>query len=256
MEILNHKILGEGDPLIYIHGLFGSSDNLLSVAKTLSKDFTIILPDARNHGTSFHSEEFNYSAMAEDIFYLAQHLSLKEFFLMGHSMGGKIAMEYANKYPNDIKKLIVVDISPRYYRPHHQSFLEGLNSINLENLTSRNQADEILSHYVEDVHIRQFLLKNLYRKDDNSFAWRINLNTITNKIENIGEPLKYFKPIEIPTLFIKGTTSGYIQEKDEVLINEIFINNKIEKIEGAGHWVHAEKPFEFCKTVRNFLLSN
>ena len=252
---LFYRELGEGEPLIILHGVFGSADNWLTVSKELAANFKLYLLDQRNHGQSPKSDEFNYSVMAEDLKeFIADH-SIKNPTIIGHSMGGKVVMKFASLYPDLLKKLVVVDISPRYYHPHHQSILKGLLSLNLKELKTRQEADEQLAAYIPELGVRQFLLKSLYRNQDNEFAWRINLPVINSKIENIGEAQDENIRISLPALFIKGSESDYIEQKDEELIYKIFTNVVIKTVQGSGHWVQAEKPKEFLEALKPFLLN-
>lgn len=250
---LFYRELGEGQPIIILHGVFGSSDNWLTPAKMLSDRGKLYLIDQRNHGQSPKDDEFNNKVMAEDLKEFVDEHDLKKSILIGHSMGGKVAMTFAALYPQLLSKLIVVDIAPKYYPPHHQKILEGLHAIDLKELENRQQADEIFSQYEPELGVRQFLLKNLYRNQENEFSWRINLPVISQKIDNVGEALDEKSKISIPTLFIRGANSRYIKEADELLIRKIFSDVRIETIEGAGHWVQAEKPKEFVEVVRKFI---
>ena len=251
---LYYRELGEGNPpIVILHGVFGSCDNWLTVSKGLAETNKIYLLDARNHGQSPHSEEFNYDIMADDLSEFIVNNNLVNPIIIGHSMGGKTVMKFAIKYPTLYSKMIVVDISPRYYAPHHHSILAGLEAIKLDVLQSRQEADDILKSFEPSLGVRQFLLKNLYRNEQNGFSWRMNLNVIKDKIENIGEPLTANSKITKPTLFVRGANSNYIFEKDIELINSIFSNVKIETIENAGHWVQAEKPKEFLEEVKKFI---
>lgn len=250
---LFYREVGEGSPIVILHGVFGSSDNWLTPAKMLSDNYKLYLLDQRNHGQSPKSDVFDYDSMANDLKEFIEEHQLKAPVIMGHSMGGKVAMAFAVKYPQLLSKLIVVDISPNYYPPHHQKIIEGLNSIDLETLQSRQEADSQFSKFEPELGVRQFLLKNLYRNESNNFDWRINLPVISEKIENVGEALDPTSKVTVPTLFVKGGLSRYIREKDEALIKSIFLNVELATIDGAGHWVHAEKPNEFINTVRAFL---
>jgi esterase len=250
---LFYREIGEGDPIIILHGVFGSSDNWVTPAKMLADKNKIYLLDQRNHGQSPNSSEFSNSVMAEDLKEFIIEHQINGPVIIGHSMGGKVAMTFAYRYENMLKKIIVVDIAPKYYPPHHQKILEGLNSIDLKNLQSRQDADEQLEKYEQSLGVRQFLLKNLYRNQENEFSWRINLPVIAEKINNVGEPLSEDARINIPALFIKGANSQYIKRSDEDLIKRIFSNVEIETIEGAGHWVQAEKPKEFVDAVKKFI---
>lgn len=249
------RTMGDGHPLIILHGLFGSSDNWLTVAKSLATSYQVILPDQRNHGRSFHSETFNYLSMAGDLAALLKKGSIENPIVMGHSMGGKTAMMLATQIDISIKKLVVVDIGPKAYPVHHDAILKGLNAIPLEGIGSRQQADDLLGNYVEETGIRQFLLKNLARKEGGGFEWKINLPVITDKIDNVGQALPAGSVFNNPTLFINGSKSDYLIEADKLLIREIFPKCQFRTIAGAGHWVHAEKPVEFLREITEFLSS-
>lgn len=253
---LFHKISGQGAPLLILHGLFGSSDNWQQIVKNLTTQFTVITPDLRNHGQSFWSEQFTYQAMAEDVAALLDTLQIgQEVAIVGHSMGGKVAMLLAAQYSNLLQKLVVVDIAPRYYAIHHQTILAALNSLPLAQLQSRQEADNFLAQTLEEITLRQFLLKNLYRKEDQSFAWRINLPVLTAQIENVGQalPAELFGQFAKPTLFIRGEQSNYIQEADQASIVSAFPKATIHTIAQAGHWVHAEKPQAFVQALVDFV---
>ncbi len=251
---LYYRALGEGNPpIVILHGVFGSCDNWLTVSKGLAETHKIYLLDARNHGQSPHSEDFNYDVMADDLHEFIQQHQLLNPIIIGHSMGGKTVMKFAVKYPTEFSKMIVVDISPRYYTPHHQSILAGLSAIPIETIQSRQEADDILKTFEPALGVRQFLLKNLYRNDQNGFSWRMNFDVLKNKIETIGAPLEADAKITKPTLFVRGANSNYIQEKDIELINTIFSDVRIATVEGSGHWVQAEKPKEFLEVVGAFL---
>ncbi len=249
---LNFKKTGTGKPLVILHGLFGSADNWFSIAKELEKDFTLYLVDQRNHGDSPHSEEWNYEVMVEDLKELIDEEGLDRIYLMGHSMGGKTAMNFAVEYPERVDRLIVADIAPRYYEVHHQTILEGLNSIKLDQIKSRKEADDQLAKYIDEVGIRQFLLKSLGRNSE-GFVWKINLPVITENIEEVGEELDSDGKYEGPTLFLGGSNSNYIRQEDLPDILEHFPNYQIEFVQDAGHWLHAEKPEAVIQEVRRFL---
>ncbi len=249
---LNFKKSGSGEPLIILHGLFGSADNWFSITKELEDDFTIYLVDQRNHGDSPQSEDWNYKVMAEDLKELMEAEAISEAHLLGHSMGGKTAMTFALNYPEKVKKLIVADIAPRYYPIHHETILEGLNAVPIDSLKSRKEADDALSEYINNPGIKQFLLKNLARTDG-GFKWKVNLPVITGKIENVGEEVSSEKPFENPTLFMGGENSDYIQDKDKEDIDRLFPNSHLIYIKNAGHWLHAEQPKAVVDTVRAFL---
>lgn len=250
---LNFRKTGSGEPLIILHGLFGSADNWFSIAKELEKDFTLYLVDQRNHGDSPHSEEWDYKVMAEDIKELMAEEGIEKAFFMGHSMGGKTVMNFALRYPEKVMKLIVADIAPRHYPVHHQTILEGLSSVNLHEIKSRKEADEQLAKFVPEAGIRQFLLKSLGRNGKGDFIWKINLSVIIDKIENVGEALDYENSFDQPTLFMGGANSNYIQDKDKEDIDRYFPNYHLIYIKNAGHWLHAEQPQAVIDTVKAFL---
>ncbi len=249
---LNYKIVGTGKPLVILHGLFGSADNWLSIARELDKEFTMYLVDQRNHGDSPHDDEWNYEVMVEDLKELLDEEGLDKAYLMGHSMGGKTVMNFALKYPERVEKLIVADIAPRYYPVHHESILEGLNSLDLKTISSRKEADDALANYISEPGIRQFLLKSLGR-DADGFVWKINLPVITKNIENVGEALPEGESFEGPTLFLAGANSNYVQQKDLPEILEFFPNYELEFVQNAGHWLHAEQPHAVVEEIRKFL---
>lgn len=250
---LFYRESGEGKPLVILHGLFGSSDNWMSVTKELALKYKVYVLDARNHGQSPHDAVHNYETMAADLKEFIDDHKLQNPILIGHSMGGKTIMRFASKYRDIADKLIVVDISPRFYGRHHESILSGFAAINLETLQTRNEADATLSGYVGDAGVRMFLLKSLYRTSDGKFQWRINLPVINEQIDNIGEPLPADAKVDTPTLFIRGSESGYIEDKDTALIEQHFSNYKIETVKGASHFVHAEKPKEVIALIETFI---
>ncbi len=252
---LHYKKYGEGQPMIIVHGLFGTLDNWQTIGKKIAENFEVYLIDQRNHGHSPWSKEMNYNATAEDLHELILDLNLSNVILVGHSMGGKTVMTYATKYPEYLDKLIVVDISPKQYPLHHQQILAGLNSIDLTKTNKRREADEQLKKYIDNVEIRQFLLKNLYWIEKGKLAWRINIPVLTEEMDEILAEIPMVK-VEVPTLFIRGERSNYITEDDYQDIYNQFPNSEIETIYGVGHWVHAENPLEFYDLLMSFCNSN
>ena len=254
MKLAFRKI-GNGKPLFILHGLFGSSDNWQTLAKQFGKYFTVYLIDLRNHGHSPHSDEFSYKAMSEDLMELMTDEGQQKISLLGHSMGGKMALQYTIDHREKVEKLIVVDIGMKKYPATNQYVVDALEKFSPENLASRKEAEQILLQYIEDIGTRQFLLKNLYWDDNQKLQWRFNLEAIKNNIKNVGEASPApATPIELPVLFIKGEKSDYIFNGDMRLINAAFPNAKLEVIPGAGHWVHADQPQAFYKTVMQFLV--
>ncbi|GAA4827528.1 alpha/beta fold hydrolase [Algivirga pacifica] len=249
---LHYRRTGEGSPLIILHGLFGSSDNWMSIGKTLAEKHELFLVDQRNHGLSPNTEAFNYTTFVEDLYQFIDYHNIENPTLLGHSMGGKVAMQFAAQHPELLKQLIVVDIAPRAYPVHHQTILEGMNAIPVASLKGRNEADKILSEYIPEMGIRMFLLKNLQRNPEGGFSWKINLPVITKKIAEVGKALDHQGTIDIPSLFIGGKNSNYIQSDDEAMIRDIFTDVRIEMIDQAGHWVHAEQPQKVTDHILSF----
>jgi len=243
---------GEGKPLVILHGLFGASDNWLTMAKRLGRFRTLFILDLRNHGQSFHHSVFDHQSMVADLEEFLREHAISKPDILGHSLGGKIAMNFAAKHPEALDKLIVVDIAPKYYTIHHDVILEGLKAIEIDKIASRSEADAVLGEFVEDPNIRQFLLKNL-KRSDTGFEWKMNLDVIYNEIANVGAGLDNNVTIENRTLFIRGGRSRYIMDEDYPDIFRQFPNATIETIEQASHWVHAEQPEVMCKLIETFL---
>lgn len=243
---------GQGSPLIILHGLFGSSDNWYTHAKTFAEKYTVYLVDQRNHGQSPHSDDINYKLLTEDLEEFISDHQINQPVILGHSMGGKTAMNFAVKNPDSLSKLIVVDIVPKYYPIHHDVLIKGMKAIPLDRIQSRNEAEKILTEYEPDLSVRQFLLKNLARDAEKGFYWKINLAAIENHLEEMGAGLQYTGSFNKPSLFIKGALSRYYKTGDEQNIQTIFPAAEFVTLE-TGHWVQAEKPQEFAQAVLNFL---
>ncbi len=240
--------------IIIIHGFLGMSDNWKTMALKYAEDnYEIHLLDVRNHGRSFHSDDFSYEIMAEDIKKYCNYHSINQAIFLGHSMGGKIAMQFATTYPKYVKKLIVADIAPKYYPPHHQVILEGLNAVDFSKNPTRTEVGEILLSFIKDEGVVQFLQKSLYRKSQNELAFRFNLEIFNKKIEEIGKELPKYALFNGETLFIKGELSNYIKEHDIEGIKEHFPNANVVSVSNAGHWLHAENPNEFYNATINFI---
>ena len=252
--MLYSKIEGEGQPLLILHGFLGMSDNWKTIGSQFVSDgFQVHLLDLRNHGKSFHSDEFSYEIMAQDVYDYCEANNLKNMNIIGHSMGGKVAMLFATTHPERIEKLIIADIGPKFYPQHHQTILEGLNTVDFSIKPSRSEVEEILSHYVTDFGTRQFLLKNLYWQEPGQLAFRFNLSVFNKKIEEIGKPLPENAVFIKPTLFIRGGNSNYILDDDFENIKQHFPNSRIETIPNVGHWLHAENPKMFYEIASSFL---
>jgi len=251
---LYSRVLGEGQPLIIIHGLFGMSDNWSSLAKLYADFFEVHLIDQRNHGHSPHANEFSYLHLSDDLHQYITDNQLNDVIIIGHSLGGKTAMHFAVSFPELIHKLIIVDISPRFYPIHHDKIIEGLKILDFSILKSRSQVDGVLSKYIKDSDVRQFLLKSIYWKERNQLDFRFNLNAISQNISNVGEALNNDANCSVPTLFIRGENSNYINDDDEDLIFKHFTNVEIQTMDQAGHWLHAEKPQKFFEMSIRFCL--
>lgn len=252
--MLHSQIMGEGKPFVILHGLLGMGDNWKTLGTKFSEEgYQVHLIDQRNHGRSFHSENFNYALMAEDLKTYCNHYKLDDIVLLGHSLGGKTAMHFATSFPLVISKLIVADISPKQYPQHHQDILKALSVLDFTILKSRGEADDVLSQYIKELGTRQFLLKNLYWKKKGELGLRVNLKAISENIEEVGKPLAENAVFQGDTLFLKGEKSGYIESTDEILIKKHFPNATIATVSRAGHWLHAENPSEFYQIVMNFL---
>jgi len=253
MEILHSKILGEGKPLLILHGFLGMGDNWKTLGNRFATQYQVHLIDQRNHGRSFHANEFSYEVLVEDLLnYLSYH-KLKEVILLGHSMGGKTAMLFAVNHPEKVSKLLVADIGPKYYSAHHEDILKGLNAIDFSKMTSRKEIENQLSKYISEVGVRQFLLKNVYRVTKDQFGLRFNLQSLTYNYDEVGVSLPTLTQFEGETLFLKGENSGYITESDINLINAHFSKATVVTVKNAGHWLHAENPNDFYDYVVSFL---
>ena len=252
--ILHSRIEGSGTPLLIIHGFLGMSDNWKSFSPLYAaQGFQVHLLDLRNHGKSFHSADFSYDLMAQDVLEYCKAHQLKKTAIIGHSMGGKVAMLFATRYPEMVEKLIIADIGPKYYPPHHQDILAGLNAVDFSKKPSRSDVEETLYSYIPDFGTRQFLMKNLYWIQPDQLAFRFNLEVFNANIEVIGTALPEDSIFEKPTLFIRGGNSKYILEADLPKMEKDFPNFKLATIPGVGHWLHAENPKMFFEETAHFL---
>lgn len=252
---LNYQQLGEGEHIVLIHGLFGSLENLNMVAKSLSQHYCVTSIDVRNHGNSFHQQEMDYQVLAQDVINLMDKLSIENCHILGHSMGGKIAMKIALSFPERLNKLIVADIAPVEYPAHHLTIIEGLQAIDLTQVHKRKDADIQLAKYETNTGIRQFLLRNIALNAQGVFQFKCNLNYIEQGYQQImqGVSDQTNQQFNGDTLFIKGANSDYILPEHQSAIILLFPKAKAKVIQGAGHWLHAEKTVAFNKIVINFL---
>ena len=255
MELYSKIYGNKGQDLIIIHGLFGMSDNWNTLGKKFSKYCKTHLIDLRNHGRSPHSNDFNYEVMCEDILEYMDDNNIVDPIILGHSLGGKLAMKFAFTYPDKIDKLIVADIAPREYNSDfHKNLLATLYKLPLQDFEKREEIDNVLSFSYKDKGMRLFLLKNLYRNKQKEFAWRFNIDILLEKVVNIQEADFIEGVCDIPTHFLRGGKSDYINSADELIINKHFSNFSIATIDGVGHWLHAEDPERFYSEVMGFCL--
>jgi len=236
-----------------LHGLFGFSDNWQTHGKKLAEYFKVYLVDLRNHGHSDWNDEMSYQLMADDVYELCQELDIEELHLIGHSMGGKVAMQFAIDYEGLLEKLVIVDIGMKAYPMHHEHILAGIHAVDLPSIKARREAEQKMSAHIENNGIKQFLLKNLYWKEKGQLAWRMNVPILEKKMNEILGEVEVDE-VSTPTLFIRGALSNYILDDDFALIEEHFIDVDIKTIANAGHWVHAEAPEEFIEVLLSFCL--
>ena len=262
---LFYRKLGKGDSLIILHGLYGCSDNWLSIARILANNYQVYIPDLRNHGNSPHDMKHDYHVLVEDLLEFCNEHNIQKTILIGHSMGGKLAMSFALLFPYMIEKLVIIDISPRSYlnvesfREHkkqHDEIIHALLNVDFKKIKNRTDVDELLSESIKSKRIRQFLLKNLKRNKDSSYQWKFNLKAIHENLEKTMDSIVLLsenKTCLSPALFIKGTNSNYILDSEEEDIKNTFPSSAIVRIKDAGHWVHAEKTDIFLAEIETFL---
>ena len=246
---------GQGHPAIILHGLFGQSDNWVTVGRRIADQFHVYIPDQRNHGQSPHTSIHSFPAMADDLAEFIEDHDIENPILIGHSMGGKVAMTYALENPEKVKKLVVVDISPRKYpeRITHTQVISQMLNIDLENTATRGEVEKILNLRITDTRVRMFIMKNLYYKIHGKLAWRLNLDAINQSMDLLFDGIRSENLYKGPTLFIRGGKSDYVPDDDITLITSLFPEAVIKTISGASHWVHADAPEELCYLLSEFL---
>jgi len=250
---LHFQELGGGPPLVVLHGMFGSAENWRPVAARLADRFHVFAVDQRNHGQSPHDPDMSYALMAADLNeFMAAH-GLTRAHVMGHSMGGKTAMQFALNFPGRVEKLIVADMAPRLYAREYDSVMAALRALDLPALATRQQAEDALAPAIPNLGLRRFLLKNLGRDAQGGLVWKINLAGIADNYGNLVQPLSAPAPFAGPVLFLRGGESNYVRAEDEPRICELFPAAEISTLAGAGHWLHAEQPDEFARRVAAFL---
>lgn len=251
---LSYREYGSGRPLVILHGLFGCADNWHTLARRMEGKRRLIAADLRNHGRSPHSDEFTFPAMAADVQELLDELDLGRADILGHSLGGKVAMELALEHPERVERLIVVDIAPKRYAPHHVELKDAMLALDLSRVSSRREAERELAKRVENRSVRLFLLKNLTVGEDGSYRWQLNLEGINRSFHETGAPIAEGRRFDGPTLFLRGGRSGYIElPEDEALIHRLFPQAEMNTIDGATHWVHAERPDAVIEAIEGFL---
>jgi pimeloyl-ACP methyl ester carboxylesterase len=246
---------GTGEPVIILHGVFGMSDNWVSIGRRLASTFSVFIPDQRNHGHSPHSHTFNYSALTEDLMEFIEENSIEAPVLIGHSMGGKVAMNFVMDVSLPVRKLVVIDISPRSYPPRqeHIQILQAMRSVDFNRLKTRSAIESEIRIRIESERIQAFILKNLYRINEDRMGWRINLEALNENLEVISGAIPAKGIFRNPTLFLKGQRSDYITDTDELLIKESYPAAIIKSVPGASHWVHADEPDLLCSMLGQFL---
>lgn len=252
-SLLNYKLEGEGHTVVLIHGLFGSLDNLGLLARDLRQDHQVLSIDLRNHGHSFHSDTHDYAHLASDVAQLLEHLNLDSVTVIGHSMGGKVAMKLTEVAPDKLRKIVALDMSPVAYKVRrHEHIFAGLQQVIDTPPTTRAQALALLAQHVNEDGVRQFLAKSLYKTEENKLAWRFNVPALRKNYEQVlgWEPIAQ---TAIPTLLIKGGDSEYLLPEHQATIQAQFSNAKAHVIANTGHWLHAEKPTEVLRAIRKFL---
>ena len=251
---LNYKTFGAGPPLVILHGLFGSLDNWQTLARRWADDYTVILVDLRNHGRSPHADEMSYPAMAEDVATFLEDRNVHACALLGHSMGGKVAMQTALTYPGLVTRLIVIDMAPRQYARGHDEVFDALRALDPAELTDRREADDLVAPYLPDPGVRMFLLKNLARREGQGFRWRMNLPVLYRDYDTLVGPVtRPGDPYPEPALFVRGGRSRYVRDEDLGPTRELFPRATLETIADVGHWLHAEAPDKLYGLVDNFL---
>lgn len=253
-EILHSKITGNHPKhFLILHGLFGQSDNFGTLAKDFAAFYTVHTLDLRNHGRSFHSDDMSMKSMAEDILNYLNYYQINQCYLLGHSLGGRVVIEFSYMHPERIEKLIVADIAPKAYPPHHQGIFKALNSVDFDKIEKRSDVDAVLKKYIPEFSVRQFLLKNVHLQENGKYGFRFNLKVLSKWYDEMIETDLNDGRFDKPSLFLKGEKSQYILPEDFDLIYYRFPRAVIKTVSNAGHWLHAENPKDFFKYTIDFL---
>lgn len=253
MATLNYKTFGSGDPVVIMHGLFGMLDNWQTIAKKLAEHYMVYIVDLRDHGKSDHTDEFNYQLLAQDIADFLESEWIHSAYIIGHSMGGKTALQLTVDHPDLVEKLVVVDIGTKKYPGGHETIIKALNAVPIGEVQSRKEVEEVLSEYVDEPGVRLFLMKNLSREKTGGYRWKMNLPLLTKHYQDILDAIQIEEIVDTPTMFIRGGKSRYISDEDIKIMNPLFEDVRWETVTDAGHWVHAEQPSELLSLIRSFL---
>ena len=251
---LHFESSGSGPPLIILHGLFGSLENWRSMTRRLSETFSVFALDQRNHGRSPHAAEMSYELMADDLSEFMKQQNLKSAHILGHSMGGKTAMQFALRCPDLVDRLVIADMAPKAYRPTQKEMIAALLALDVSKFNTRKEIDAALASPIPEVAVRQFLLKDLKKNSQGFFDWQMNLRGISDNYDRLTEAITAEQPFDKPTLFLRGEKSRYIKPDDEEMIHQLFPRAGIHTIQGTGHWLHVEAPEAFFRSVKDFLL--
>lgn len=250
---MNYKTFGQGEPLIILHGLFGSLDNWQTIGKTLAEHFLVFLVDQRNHGRSPHFDDMSYPILAEDLREFMESHWIYRAHIVGHSMGGKTAMQFALHYPDMVDRLVVIDIAPKQYPGGHEEIFQALLDLRIDRLESRQEAEAFLSQRIASPAVLQFLLKNITRQTNGNYAWKMNLPVLYRHYRHLLDNITGNEVYDAPVLFLRGGNSSYVLPEDGPAIRDLFPQSRIETVPHAGHWVHAEAPDEVINHINNFL---
>jgi pimeloyl-ACP methyl ester carboxylesterase len=251
---LHHKTFGQGEPVVILHGLFGTLDNWQTIGKLLAEHYMVFLLDQRNHGRSPHVEGMNYSLLAEDLYHFLDANWIHQTHIIGHSMGGKTAMQFALHHPDLVNRLMIIDIAPKSYEGGHELILDALTAFPLDKISDRKEAEIFLQQKgIKEFGTRQFLLKNLTRTASGGYEWKMNLGEITKHYQEILANIEASDTFEGETLFVKGGNSNYILDEDLPVIQTYFPKANIETVPNVGHWVHAEAPEKLLQLILQFL---
>lgn len=253
MAKLNFKTFGSGDPVVIMHGLFGMLDNWQTIAKKLAEDYMVYIVDLRDHGKSEHTDAFNYQLLAQDVAEFLESEWIHSAYIIGHSMGGKTALQLTADHPDLVEKLVVVDIGMKQYPGGHETIIKALNAVPIDKVQSRQEVEDVLSQYVDEPGVRLFLMKNLSREKTGGYRWKMNLPLLTQHYQDILAAIEIEDIVDTPTMFVRGGKSRYISDEDIQTMSPLFDDVRWETVTDAGHWVHAEQANELLALLRSFL---